>query len=217
MQSDTPQGDPRLQRINPEPEIATGFVDPCIVYIETSFGGLPLLIVCFAASSYENGEPGQPYRLELRDALVLRCEPNYDGSKGCHFVLTKAETLIMDSKYLSGLAPCRHSAFNALYWRQVAILRQSIRPIDRSTAANLKRRFESAHSPNFPLPELAIEMVKFGKIRWRSVLELVYNENDESKNISTTSHSSTRRRRRPSLVRRLLSSVFKKKPQPAHA
>jgi hypothetical protein len=36
MQSDTPKGEPQLQSLNPLPEVATGYVDPCIVYLETT-------------------------------------------------------------------------------------------------------------------------------------------------------------------------------------
>jgi hypothetical protein len=73
MQDDTAQGDPRLQPIKPGPRVAAGYVDPCIVSVETTLPGeIPMLAQFWAASSREVHAPGTPLHWELTDVVIFK-------------------------------------------------------------------------------------------------------------------------------------------------
>jgi hypothetical protein len=72
MQSDLPQGDPQLQRTKPGPKVATGFVDPCIIYLEDTLPGeIPLLAAILAFSSKEMRAVDGRIHLALEEILAL--------------------------------------------------------------------------------------------------------------------------------------------------
>jgi len=76
MQSDSPESDPRLQKTNPGPLVGTGFVDPCIVYMEaTEKGEVPVLFAWWARSSSEIREVGATTHIKLGKVSVLKGRP----------------------------------------------------------------------------------------------------------------------------------------------
>jgi hypothetical protein len=203
MQSDTPKGDPRLQATSSGPKVATGYVDPCLVYLEAHRPDQrPLLMVCFAAVSREIAEPGKESRLELDDVLVLHCKPHRQSTtKGCNFVLVEEKLLKLENGFLIGIPPECYSLPPKLTRAPISVLKKSIHYLDQETATTLRKRFDSARSPNFPLVDLAKRVVEFVKLDWQSVRQIVYIPEAESRPLQ------------PSLVRRLISSFLKKKPK----
>jgi hypothetical protein len=224
MQSDTPQGDPRLQRAKSGPRVATAYLDPCLVYVETTFSDQrPMVMVCFAAASREIVEPGSDPKLELEDVLVIRCKPHYyPDVKGCTFEVVEEKLLSLQNGALVGLPPVYYLP-PKLSRRPFPVLKQYIRYLDRGTATILRERFESARSPNFPLVELAKRLVVFGKLNWPSVRQTIsYKDELELSRVRPPLSrrpvsSMVTNRRRPSLLRLLVSSLSRKKTKPIPA
>jgi len=76
MQSDSPESDPRLQKTNPGPKVTTGFVDPCIVYLEATLPGeIPVLFACWARSSSEIRDKDGTTHLKLGQVTIVKGTP----------------------------------------------------------------------------------------------------------------------------------------------
>lgn len=210
MQSDPPQGDPRLQPTHPGQNIATGYVDPCIVFLETSLPGeIPFVTACWAASSHETREPGQPLRLELENVTLFKCT-SYRRTWGTHgwFVsVATVESLTLKHGTDDRLPGC--SYFSNLSTNPLPVFQWAIRPLDRETDAALRKEFFSISSSKWRHSPVIKKVFLLGRLDWPSIEEI----------IASVERQGTRRTapRRPSLVGRLLSSVFKKRKQPAHA
>jgi hypothetical protein len=209
MQSDTPQGDPRLQRIDPEPIVATGFADPCIVYLETTLPGeIPLLVACWARSSREVHEPGKPVRLELEDVRVFNCSRHSKrGHKGLWITTTRsANSLVLKHGTADRTPDC--SYFSTFQSATPHVFQWAIRYLDQETDLSLIRDFNSTLSPNSLRTPVTKRVFEMAKLDWPSIAEVIATAEKV-------------KRRRPVATRHtlvnLLSSVFKKKPQPAHA
>jgi hypothetical protein len=210
MQSDTPQGDPRLQRTNPVPKIATGFVDPCIVYLETTLPGeIPLVAACWAASSHEVREPGKPVRLELENVTVFRCNSyrRINGKSGWLVTTRVEDSLTLKHGTGDRLPGC--SYFSALGTNPPPVFQWSIRPLDQETDASLRKDFASISSSKWRQSPVTKRVFELAKLDWPSIDEIIASiEKQEARRPVP---------RGPSFVSRLLSSVFKKKQKPVTA
>jgi hypothetical protein len=218
MQSDTPtpQGDPRLQRINPGPKIATGYVDPCIVYLETTLPGAseaPLLIAALAQSSKEIRPIGGDSFLEMDEVVLFEWDPGVKGlwlftpyvgikgrlaSRGNHFSFT-ADFL----KPFPGYSKKSFLSQNKI--TRFAGKVKYLSEVEMQFFTNL-----------FPVPFEVKSQVVFAKklleesqLDWPSIAEAL---------TITSRMNQPGARKRKSLFRRLVSSVFKKKKsKPVHA
>ena len=73
MQDATPQGEPRRQKADHHPRVTTGFVDPCIISMETTLPGeIAMLVQFWAAGSREIRGPGALLHWELNDVVVFK-------------------------------------------------------------------------------------------------------------------------------------------------
>jgi hypothetical protein len=208
MQSDPPQGDPRLQRINPEPTVATGYVDPCIVYLETTAPGeVPLLGIGWASSSQVIRKSDGRSHLELRDVRMVKGlyeKPLSLRNAKWSFSTRDADHLILNHEKNDALS-IEHSFFTCRFKGSSVLIPQwKIRYLTPEFAASLRRILltEGSSHPNW----VAQVLLEQAKLDWPSIAEAL---------ASLKPKVPTRRRR--SLVRRLFSSIFKKKPQPVHA
>jgi len=209
MQSDPPQGEPRLQRTNPGPEIAAGYVDPCIVYLETTLPGeIPLVAACWAAASREVREPGKPVRLELENVTVFRCNSyrRISGKSDWLITIRSEESLTLKHGTDDHLPGC--SYFSALGTNPPPVFQWAIRPLDQKTNASLRKEFSSISSSKWRQSPVIKRVFQLAKLDWPSIDEIIASiENQHTRRAAT--HG-------PSLISRLVS-VFKKKPKPVAA
>jgi hypothetical protein len=107
MQSDSSEADPRLKREHTGPTIATGIVDPCLIYLEaTLHGEIPLLGICWASSAQQVRDSGKDTYLNLGDIIVLRGSYTRtargvlicDGKPVWNFTLRREKSLTLQSK-----------------------------------------------------------------------------------------------------------------------
>ena len=76
MQNGFPEPDPRLQKTNRAPEVATGFVDPCIFYLEaTEPSRVPVIFICWARSSHEIRGSDGLFHLKLNEITLVKGNP----------------------------------------------------------------------------------------------------------------------------------------------
>jgi hypothetical protein len=204
MQSGPPQGDPRLQRIEPGPEIAVGIVDPCIVFLEATLPGeIPLLAACWARSCREVRSVEGNTCLILRRVLVIQnqSQTRVERRRLWEFGQRKEKAVFLLSGGKDGaLVKCDY---------KVATFATAPSPIFRWHIRYLSAEVDQA---------LESTVTKFGKnpndtaglllrradMDWPSV-------NDAMSSIRR--HEKRQRRSRSSIVRRLISSIFRKKPQ----
>ena len=208
MTSDTPQGDPRLQRISPGPQVATGYVDPCIVYLETTLPGeIPLVVACWARSSMEIQEPGHPVRMELRDVVVFqgKRQPRLYGREGWVLSARRETSIILKHRLGDGMPDFPH--FSSLKLNTAPVFQWAIRFLDRETDDLLQAKCDSSLSPNSRHVPITQQVFELAKLDWPSIVEI----------IEFSKEKKTPRSRRPSFVRRLVSAVFAKKPRHAPA
>jgi len=200
MQSDTPEGDPRLKRTNPGPKVATGYVDPCLVYLERKRADKkPEVLVCFAATSRELVESGKSPSLELQDVLVMRCKPRAQGKGRWTFELRPEKLLTLEKGALVGVPPASYALPPKLSRQPVLVGKQAIRYLDQKTAAALRKKFGSSRSPNYPRTQLAKRVLEFAAVDWPSIRQIV----------SFIDKGEPQRPRLP-FVRQLISALKKK-------
>jgi hypothetical protein len=232
MQSDPPQGNPRLQKIDSSPQVTTGYVDPCIVYLETTLPGeIPLLVACWASSSQEIKNVGTKPHRELKNVVVLECyfDPtSHQPAPRWTFSIHREESLVLrqgipDHKFVRS-----SSHFSGRFeFAPVPVYQWAIRFLDRETDSALRNNagvseILGTNNPYKNVPRsglrqafqknqaykkrITLKLLRQSKLDWISIADVL-----------ASFEPPKLRPRRPSLVRRLLSSVFKKKPQPAHA
>jgi hypothetical protein len=222
MQSDTPQGDPRLQRIYPGPEIATGFIDPCIVYLETTLAGeIPLLAACWAGSSREICEPGSRPYLELQDVVVIQNQSDKRiGSESLwKFDIRLAKTVLVSRTDRGrGTALCPYVTENFAI-HQMSPFRCVVRQLDRQTHDSLRRIMWNPSRNSVSIVQAILESAT---VEWFSIANALASPKALAATVPIETVAIERARNPQSdwipdsLIRRLLSSIFKK-PQPAHA
>jgi hypothetical protein len=234
MQSDPPQGDPRLQRIYPGPQVTTGYVDPCIVYLETTLPGeIPLLVACWASSSHEIKNVGSKTYWALKNVVVLECRfdrPSYKLAPGWTFSIHREESLVLrhgipDRKFVRS-----SSYFSGWFeFAPVPVFQWAIRFLDRETDSALRnnagiREILGTNNPYKNVPRsglrqafrenqaykklITFKLLQQSKLDWPSIAEVLAFLEPVPLPL---------RERHPSLIHRLISSVFKKKPQPLPA
>jgi hypothetical protein len=221
MQSDPPQGDPRLQRIDPGAPVATGYVDPCIVFLETTLPGeIPLLAACWASSSREIRDPDGKTHWELKHVVVLECRYDrlsFKRDLRWTFAMQKEECLILrhgvpDKKFLGSSYFSTHSEF-----APPPIFQWTIRFLDQVSDAELRknasiRKLLATNHPYDHVPMQAVakahkirqaqikslgqKLFRKSKLDWPSIAEILASL--EPRQVSSN---------RPSLVRRLIQLV----------
>ena len=72
----SPQAEPRLEKIKAGQGVTTGFVDPCVVFLEAKDQRFPTVIACWARSSRNHKKTGEPALLELHAPLFLAWYPD---------------------------------------------------------------------------------------------------------------------------------------------
>lgn len=206
MQDDTPQGDPRLQPIQPGPEVATGYVDPCIVYLETSLPGeIPLVAACWARSSREIREPGKSVRLELSDTIVFEYRRHRFGWLA---VTKRAKSLTLKHGLTDRLPAC--SFFHHRPGALPPVFQWAVRYINAETDTSLRRQFQACYSPNSRKEAVARRIFELSRLDWPSIAEILEVKGKPQR----IKHS---KQGHPTLMRRLISSLFKKKSKPIAA
>jgi len=207
MQSDPPQGDPRLQPTDPGPRVAAGYVDPCIVYFETTAPGeIPLLGIGWATSSREVREANGTSHWELSDVGLVKClcEKRSRLQKAkWKFLIRNADQFILKHSGSNALSidhpffTCRFDSSNVLIqqWKFQFLSPQVFDSLQ-------KKLTDKSSSPN----SIAKIFLEQSKLDWPSIADALASL-QPLKPV----------RSRPSFFRRLLSSLFKKKPKPVHA
>ncbi len=185
--------------------MTTGFVDPCIVFLETTLAGeIPLVAACWARSSREVREPGKQVRLELTDVLV------FEGRRfrtGWSTARRRAKSLTLKHGLADAIPGCSYFSFHQT--SPPPVFQWAVRYLDRETDATLKKQSNISLSPNSRLSSMTKQVFELAQLDWPSIAELIASE-------EKLEHRRTRKPK-PSLLRRLISSVFKKKPKLAHA
>jgi hypothetical protein len=189
MQSDTPQGDPRLQRTIPGPPGAVGIVDPCIVFLEATLPGeIPLLVTCVARSSQEFKLPGEKSRCELSGVLILQ---NNAFAANATRQLWRIHSRREKTVYLVTSASGKHAKCSYLSEgfadAPAPAFRWSIRFLDPRTYQALLRFKDMTCLARFIYLDSNLD--------WQSARDFI---------------AATRNRSRQPLIRRFLSSIFKK-------
>jgi len=209
MQSDTPQGDPRLQRTNPSPNVATGYVDPCIVFLETTAPGeIPLLGIGWATSSREVREANGTSHWELNDVGLVKglCEKSSRLQKArWKFLIRNADHFILkhDGKDAQSID---HPFFTCRFKSSSVLIRQwKFQFLSPQEFDSLQKMLTDKSSHPDSIARIFLEQ---SRLDWPSVADA----------LASLQPVKPLPYRPPSLVRRLLSSVFKKKkPKPVTA
>jgi len=208
MQSDSHESDPRLQRVNPGSKITTGFVDPCLVYLETTLPGeTPFLIALRAESTHEILHADGTTHLELNNLVLFKWAsfkvfwlptPYEAANAVLHSHGTAFSIEISSFKPFPG-----NSNRNILPISSGKILfTGSIQYLDQTT-------YISLGNPN-PLDVrsqlvFARKLLENAQVDWQSISDALTG----LKRMETS-----RNRMRKPLLRRLISSLFKKKSKP---
>ena len=214
MQSGTPQGDPRLQKTNLGPEIAIGCMDPCIISMETTLPGeIPMLVHLWAASCREVRPPGGLPSWELTDVVILKCfyrERHLLRILEWGFRIQREKSIIV--AHPGTAASTRFSDFSSLFDHIPARIYQwHIRYLDCATDRVLRQA--ATWHPDRP-ERLAPILLTHSGVDWPSVTQAA----SAAAGANVAAAGRRARTSRQSVIRRLLSSVFKKKkPKLAHA
>jgi hypothetical protein len=205
MKDVEPQGEPRLQDLHPGPVTTTGFVYPCIVFLEATLLGVsPLVAACWAGSSREVREPGKQVRLELTNVLVFE---SYRLGSAWVTTLRIQRSLILKHGLKDDM-PCGFY-FSTTPSSSPPVCRWAVRYLDRETDAKLRKQWNVSLSPNSRRPSMVKQIFKLAQPDWPSIAKIIAYQNKLERRRS--------RKTQPSLLRRFISSVFKKKPKLAHA
>lgn len=204
MQSDTPQGDPQLQRTNPGPKIATGYVDPCIVYLETTAPGeIPLLGIGWATSSREVRDTGGGLHWELSDVGLVKGiyeKPSHFQKTKWNFSIRNADHLILKHVRDNALS-IDHPFFTCRFKSSDVLIPQwKFRFLSPQVAASLQKTLSEGSSHPDWIARILLEQLK---LDWPSIADAL-----------ASLQPLKPRPFRPSFARRLISSLFKKhKPE----
>jgi len=210
MQSDSPESDPRLQRTNPGPKVTTGFVDPCIVYLEATLPGeIPVLYTCWAHSSHEIRKGGFKTHLNLTDVVTIKWRPvktksgwkQLRGKAMWSFGISRHKSLLVASRDRATFVRCSEMRVFADESGNPLTFDGAIRFIDSNVVASLERSTDNLGSAN----ELARKLLNWAPVDWPSISDALASlEPSQTTKLKTS--------KRKSLIQRFVSSVFKKQP-----
>lgn len=211
MTSDTPQGDPRLQRTSPGPQVAAGYVDPCIVYLETTLPGeIPLVVACWARSSREIRNPGQGVQMELQDVVAFHGEWRRHPVGKHHWLVTTRKVGSLTLKHGTKNRAANSSYLSPFQSDPPPVCQWAVRYLDPKTDASLRSQFGQLTNLRWLKPlqihaelskrkALSKRVFELSRLDWPSIAEII------------ATLEPPRRTKRPSLVYRLVSAVFRKK------
>lgn len=214
MRDSSPKSQPQLKPEIPSPQVETAFVDPCIVYLETTLPGeIPLLYVCWAGSSREVQKPGFRTNLRLTNVRSFRWQPMQLGKRWVHregklkwlFTLTYLEELRVSSageKFLIKPEPSRDLSDSPLEFKG------AIRFISQETDRALQRIEVTTH-----WNMLSDKLLAYADLDWLSIADTRTSLPHRQKSVPAPQQAAPKRARK-SLLRQIFSSVFKRKNKP---
>jgi hypothetical protein len=214
MQDSLPQGDPRLQKSSIGPRVATGYVDPCIVYLEaTEEGEVPVLFACWARSSSEVREVDGTVHLKLAEVVVMTGRPSKslqgwsmrDGKTLWLFSRQGAIPEIVFTKDSFGWKikgfPYRHPFQNKTAYG----FQGSLKYID-AESDQILRKLETGSSSRENSFRFAEKLLSLATVDWPSLISaLAFSK------AARRLRAPKKTRTTPSLLRRLISSFTGKK------
>lgn len=213
MPNELPQGQPRKQKADPGSKVATGHVDPCAVYLETTLPGeIPVLITCWAGSSFQVRSTSGKTHLALHDVITHVWHPfKVSGSflnspwKWTYNRSRDNERLLLDcsGKFFKVWnrrgTPALHSLLKG------NPLTGAIQYLEQDIDASL--RLGSGKNTSFHQDQLAAQILDLAPVSWQSIVDI---------KAGLASQTPARKDRpdigRPTLVRRLVESILKRKP-----
>ena len=196
MQGDTPQGDPRLQKINPGSVVAIGLVDPCIVFLE-----IPLLAACFARSSCEVRDVVGNSCLALERVLAIQNQSldHIDHRRLWEFGMQKEQAVFLICGGKDGaFAKCDYKA-STFKSAPGPVFKWHVRFLNGKEAAAIQRTIKKFEKD---FNEVAGIILRRADVDWPSIADAIS---------AIRRHEKKQRRRKHSLVRRVISTIFKKK------
>ena len=196
-----------MRRTNPGATVATGYVDPCIVYLETTAPGeVPLLGACWSASSREVRDAAGKSHWELKEVVLTRgvCLPGIRSRKARWIFTTQwSELLIL--KHDEKDALLTDSPFFVYRFASpiISVRQWSFRFLDRRIDSSMRETVAMRPGQSNMIAKMLLEQ---SKLKWPSISEGLASLQPPQP-----------RPRRPSFMRRFLSSVLGKKKQPVQA
>ncbi len=180
-----PQAELNLQKPETEDKSASGFNDPCLVFLEADDQGFPLLVACWAQSSTETKKPGETPLLELRDVLLLGWYPDPESVSDLAPWLFRTGKL--DSLQIAGSepeirlsAPEKPSPFDSLGLGTLLANRMHVRPLNQEEMRWLGTSFTATKMNHASLANLMLKLVR---LNWPSMSEAsrsLHNQNDRN-------------------------------------
>jgi hypothetical protein len=210
MQGDSPESDPFLQRSVFGSRIATGHVEPCILYLEaTEAGEVPLLFACWARVASEVRDVGDTIRLKLGDVIILVGKPlkslqgwsMQDGKTSWNFASysTKEIQLRRDASgwALKGFPNLCYPQSSSAYGYQ-----GSLKFLDKENDSLLLKLRSSSSSTSRPFIQKVLELAP---VEWPSLINARAFLQIVSEIAPKLQH------RRQSFLHQIISTVFKQK------
>ena len=215
MQSDSPESNPRLQRTKPGPVVATGFVDPCIFYLEATLPNeVPVLFACWARSLSETRKVDGTIHLNLSQVSVVKGTP-IRGLRGWTMENGKTDWDFAVSQFFQKLLLIHDDSgwtlrsdidlscfqFDPAYGSQ-----SSVKFIDAKTDYRLEKLSTGGLRS---LPDLTKTILKHGPSEWPTLANA----------LASFRLTRTPAKRAPdrSIIRRLISAMFFRKSKPVAA
>jgi len=179
MRDADPQTEPRLEKANSGPKVATGHVDPCLVFLETTLPGeIPLLGVCWAAWSRQSCKPGESTCLTIDNVRVFKFERTMlpDPAKAAR-LKGQPSWHFHDYLHVSLLLTSQGDAFSVqtltgdpflshLQSPPPLAFKGSIRFLDRKTENHLRTCLAEESSAS-----LAKDLLRLAEVHWPSIAE----------------------------------------------
>jgi hypothetical protein len=209
MPGNPSEPDPFLQKSPFGPRIATGHVDPCILYLEaTEAGEVPILFACWARSSREVREAGEITRLKLEDVVLLVGRPlksltgwcMQDGKTSWNFAVYRTRELQIRKDasgwYLKGLPDSRYFQSKSVGYGAYGY-QGSLKFLDRRDDHLLFKLRSHRCSKSRPFVQKILELAP---VEWPSLVNaLAFLQNAPKPQFQ---------HRRRSLLRQIISTVF---------
>jgi len=211
MPDNSSEPNPFLQKPSLGPRIATGYADPCILYLEaTEAGEVPILFACWARSSREIREASETTRLKLEDVVLVVGRPlksptgwfMQDGETSWNFAVYRIKELQIRKDasgwYLKGLPDSRYfqskskSAGYGAYGYQ-----GSLKFLDRRDDHLLFKLRSHRSSKSRPFVQTILELAP---VEWPSLVNALTF-------LQKVPKPQPQRQRR-SLLRQIISTVF---------
>jgi hypothetical protein len=209
MQGDSPEADPRLEKANFGPKVATGFVDPCLVFLETTLPGeVPLLLALFAYSSKEARPDGGGTRLEFSECVVFKWTGYHKGGwlpmsySALDCILQSHGTDFLFDTRFSRIHPSNSDRDLLPPSAEKLIFTGAIKFLDEKECESLLSFIPVPFDikSQVILAEMILERAE---VEWQSIADALTLLKQMKANMD--------RPRRKSIVRRVLSFLFKKK------